>query len=119
LDSDLVGADRIKRLIAEDSPTLLGYDEDAWLARLDYASLPVEEAVSMFVSNRRLGPRILRSLPESAFARSGTHTEKGRVTLAEIVRGYVGHLDHHLTFLFAKRGNLGVAIYPRYSEPSE
>ena len=28
---------------------------------------------------------------------------------------YVGHLDHHLKFLYAKRGNIGMAIYPRYS----
>ncbi|QDV34547.1 DinB family protein [Tautonia plasticadhaerens] len=115
LDSDLVGADRIKRVIAEDSPTLLAYDENAWLARLGYEDLPVEEAVSMFLANRRWVSRILRSLPEADFSRAGDHTEKGRVTLAELVRGYVGHLDHHLKFLYAKRGNLGMAVYPRYS----
>ena len=115
LDSDLVGSDRIKRVIAEDSPTLLAYDENAWLTRLGYESLPIEEAVSLFVANRRWVARILRSLPESDFARAGNHTEKGRVTLAELVRTYVGHLDHHLKVLYAKRGNLGMAIYPRYS----
>ena len=29
--------------------------------------------------------------------------------------GYVGHLDYHLKFLYAKRANLGVSLYPRYS----
>ncbi|MEW4570827.1 DinB family protein [Tautonia sp. JC769] len=114
LDSDLVAGDRIKRMIAEESPTLLAYDENAWCSRLDYQSLPVEEAVSMFVANRRWIAHILRSLPESDFARSGNHTERGRITLADLVRGAVGHLDHHLAFLYAKRGNLGVSIYPRY-----
>lgn len=116
LDSDLVAADRIKRVIAEDEPTLQDYDENAWLARLGYSNLPIEEAVSMFVANRRWIARILRSLPEADFARAGNHTVKGRMTLAELVRTYVGHLDHHLKFLYAKRGNLGTAIYPRYSE---
>ncbi|RUL86463.1 DinB family protein [Tautonia sociabilis] len=115
LDSDLVGGDRIKRVIAEENPTLLAYDENAWLSRLGYQDLPIEEAVSMFVANRRWIARILRTLPESDFARAGNHTEKGRLTLAELVLGYVGHLDHHLTFLYAKRGNLGMAVYPRYS----
>ena len=115
LDSDLVMADRIKRVIAEDNPTLLAYDENAWLARLGYENLPVEEAVSLFVANRRWVARILRVLPEPDLARAGQHTEKGRLTLAELVRGYVGHLDHHLKFLYAKRGNLGMAVYPRYS----
>lgn len=115
LDSDLVGTDRIKRVIAEENPTLLAYDENAWLARLGYQELPIAEAVSLFANNRRWVARILRRLPESDYARAGTHTERGRVTLAELVRGYVGHLDHHLKFLYAKRGNLGVSIYPRYS----
>jgi uncharacterized damage-inducible protein DinB len=115
LDSDLVAADRIKRVIAEDEPTLLAYDENAWLSRLGYEQLPIEEAVSLFVANRRWVARILKSLPEADFSRAGNHTEKGRMTLAELVRGYVGHLDHHLKFLYAKRGNLGMAIYPRYS----
>jgi hypothetical protein len=101
--------------IAEDEPTLLAYDENAWLSRLGYDQLPIEEAVSLFVANRRWVARILKSLPEADFSRAGNHTEKGRMTLAELVRGYVGHLDHHLKFLYAKRGNLGIAIYPRYS----
>jgi len=42
-DSDLVGADRIKRVIAEESPTLLAYDQDAWIARLDSNAMPINE----------------------------------------------------------------------------
>ncbi len=56
-----------------------------------------------------------RSEAESAFARSGVHTEAGRQTLAEILVKAANHLDHHLRFLYAKRAKLGVAIYPRYT----
>ena len=49
---------------------------------------------------------------------SGTHTEKGRQTLAEILVYATNHLDHHLKFLYAKRAKLGVAIYPRYTANS-
>ena len=119
LDSDLVGADRIKRVIAEENPTLLAYDENAWVARLGYPEADPEEAAALFDANRRWVARILRGLPESDFARAGHHTERGRETLAELVRGYIGHLDHHLRFLYAKRGNLGTSIYPRYSDDRE
>ncbi len=115
LDSDLVGSDRIKRVLAEENPTLQAYDENAWIARLRSHEMPVAEALELFAANRRWTTRLLRACDESDFARSGLHTENGRVTLAELVVGYVRHVDHHLRFLYAKRANLGVSLYPRYS----
>ena len=114
-DSDLVMADRIKRVIAEENPTLQAYPENAWLDRLHSARLPVEDAALLFAANRRWVVQILRGLDDAAFARVGNHTELGRQTLAEVVVKTVHHLDHHLKFLYAKRAKLGVAIYPRYT----
>ena len=117
VDSDLVGTDRMKRVIAEDNPTLLAYDENAWIARLRSAEMPIEEGVNLFTANRQRMSRILRGCAEADFARAGDHTERGRETLADLVTGYVSHLDHHLRFLYGKRANLGTAIQPRYSYP--
>jgi uncharacterized damage-inducible protein DinB len=115
LDCDLVFSDRMKRIIAEDSPTLVAFDEQAWIIRLDSNAMPVDEAAALFAANRQWMTRILRAQDEAAFARSGTHTEKGRQTLADVLVYATNHLDHHLKFLYAKRAKLGVAIYPRYT----
>ena len=115
VDCDLVLADRIKRLIAEENPTLQAFAENAWIDRLGSATMPVEDAIALFVANRKWVGRILRGLDDAAFARAGTHTELGRLTLAEVVVRAVHHLDHHLRFLYSKRANLGIAIYPRYA----
>lgn len=115
VDSDSVGIERMKRVIAEDNPTLQAYDQDAWIARLDAQSMPVAEGVALFAANRGWMTRILRKCAEADFARSGLHTEDGPKTLAKLLAGYVGHLDYHLKFLYAKRANLGLALYPRYS----
>jgi hypothetical protein len=114
MDSDLVGADRIKRVIAEPGPTLLAYDENAWTQVLVPVPTPIEEAVEIFARNRAWVGRILGTLPDDAFARSGIHSETGRVTLAELVSKSIHHLDGHLRFLYGKRSNLGIAIDPRY-----
>ena len=114
-DSDLVLADRIKRIIAEENPTLLAFPEQVWLDRLGSANLPVDDAAALFAANRRWIVQIPRNLDDDAFRRIGTHSENGRQTLAEVVVKTVHHLDHHLKFLYAKRANLGVAIYPRYA----
>ncbi|WP_435011351.1 DinB family protein [Tundrisphaera lichenicola] len=115
LDTDLVLSDRMKRVIAEDSPRLEAFDENAWLTRLDSGAMPVMEAAELFAANRKWMTRVLRAQDESAFARSGIHSEIGKLTLAEIVVKATHHLDHHLRFLYAKRAKLGVSIYPRYA----
>ncbi len=119
VDSDLVGSDRMKRVIAEDSPTLLAFDESAWVHRLGAQERPVEEGVNLFAANRHWMTRIFKRLGPGDFARSGTHSEVGRQTLAELIATFTNHLDHHLTFLYAKRGNLGVSIYPRYTREDD
>jgi uncharacterized damage-inducible protein DinB len=115
LDCDLVFADRMKRIIAEESPTLVAFDEQAWIEGLLSNTMPVDEGAALFAANRKWMARILRAQDESAFARAGQHTEKGRQTLAEVLVYATNHLDHHLKFLYAKRAKLGVAIYPRYT----
>ena len=113
MDADLVMADRIKRVIAEENPTLQAFAEDAWLAR--FGALPMDEALGLFVASRRWVARILEGCSEADFARVGTHTEAGPMSLAALVAKAVGHLDHHLRFLYAKRGNLGTAVAPHYA----
>jgi len=116
VDSDSVGIERMKRVIAEDNPTLQAYDQDAWIARLDSNSMPVHEAVELFAANRKWMARILRNCTEADFARVGQHTEEGPKSLAKLLAVYVNHLDAHLRFLYGKRGTLGTFIAPRYTQ---
>ncbi|MEO6810459.1 MAG: DinB family protein [Isosphaeraceae bacterium] len=115
LDADLVISDRIKRVIAEDRPTLLAFDENAWIERLDSNAMPMVETAALFAANRRWMVRLLRNRPEPDFGRIGVHSSAGPLTLAELVAKATGHLDHHLRFLYAKRASLGVSLYPRYA----
>lgn len=107
LDSDLIGAERMKRIVAQDNPTLMAYDQGKFASSLFYDAQPVEQVVAMFGLNRRLMANILRRLAEPAFDRIGTHNERGRVTLAQQLEGYAKHLEHHLKFIEEKRAKLG------------
>lgn len=106
-DSDVVGSDRMKRVAAEPNPTLLAYDENAWAKELRYEARDAALAAELFRVNRLYTAAILRDLPDAAFARTGNHTERGLESLADLVRDYAGHLDHHMKFLNAKRAALG------------
>jgi hypothetical protein len=106
-DSDLVGCDRMKRVAAMDRPLLIGYDQDAFIRTLGYDRVDAGLACEGFRLNRLLMAAVLRHLPDSAAERAGIHSERGRVTLLEFVRGYAEHLEHHLKFLREKRVALG------------
>jgi hypothetical protein len=115
LDSDLVSSDRMKRVIAEDNPPLVAYDENRWADRLHYEPERVNSALILFDLNRRHMLEILRRLDEAAFQRCGMHSERGRVTLEQLVRIAAEHLDHHLKFIYEKRERMGQGIAPRYA----
>jgi hypothetical protein len=107
MDSDLIGADRMKRVIAEENPSIIGYNETAFATELFYEKQDFATAAEIFRLNRQMVSTILRALPESAFARVGTHNERGKMTLGDMVLGYAQHLEHHLRFLRHKRQLLG------------
>jgi hypothetical protein len=107
MDSDLIASDRMKRVAAEDHPTLIGYNETAFAKTLAYDHIPAQDACEVFRLNRRITAELLRRLPDAAFQRTGVHNERGELTLEHLVSGYVEHLDHHLKFIKEKRKLLG------------
>jgi hypothetical protein len=107
MDSDLIAADRMKRIMAEDNPTIIGYNETAFSQKLHYDKQDPFVAAEIFRQNRNLLAVILRQLPEEAFVRFGTHNERGKLTLGDMVVMYVWHLEHHMGFLRHKRQLLG------------
>src|SRR5208337_4715347 len=80
---------------AEDNPTLGAFDQDAWARNLDYARRKPKQSLETFRRIRAENYHLLKELPESAYERAGNHTERGRVTLGELLEGYAGHAEAH------------------------
>jgi hypothetical protein len=108
-DFDPIIADRMKRVIAEDRPTLLGADENRFAAALAYHQRDAEEELAIIERTRQQLARILRTLPDEALERVGVHNERGPRTLEQLLTGATGHVTHHLQFIHEKRKALGLA----------
>ena len=102
-DFEPIMADRMKRVIAEDNPTLLGADENRFLAALVYHDRDLEEELTIIDQTRGQMARILRKLPESALQRTGTHNERGQLTLERLLALAINHIPHHVAFIRQKR----------------
>src|SRR5712692_7075387 len=94
-DAEMVGAHRFRQVIAEDNPTLIAYNQDAWTANLDYARRKPKQSLETFRRIRAENYELLKGLPEPAFERAGNHTENGRMTLRQLLEGYASHAESH------------------------
>ena len=102
-DFEIVGADRIKRVIAENEPTLFGGDENVFAARLAYHERDAEEELLLIETIRKQVARILRTLKPEDFQRRGIHSEAGPLTLEGFVQRSTKHIPHHVQFIEEKR----------------
>ncbi|MGE5648044.1 MAG: DinB family protein [Acidobacteriota bacterium] len=94
-DSEIVAADRFRRIVAEENPTLIGYDQNAWTANLNYARRKSSESVDLFRRLRADSYELLKDLPPEAFERRGNHSERGAITLRQFVQTMAEHAEAH------------------------
>ena len=107
-DFEIVYADRLKRVIAENQPTMFGGDPDTFAARLAYDSRNLEEELKLIEACRNQVTRILRTLNNEDYLRVGKHSEAGPLTLLELLNRVTGHVTHHVKFIYEKRKALGI-----------
>jgi hypothetical protein len=108
-DFEPVYADRMKRVIAEENPPLMSGDPDLFLKHLAYDARDAAGEIAVIDSVRQQMARILRTLPGEAFARVGTHSRDGAVSLETLLRRITSHIPHHLKFIAEKRAALQIA----------
>src|SRR5262249_51970489 len=107
-DFEPVYAERMKRVISHENPTLLGADENLFAATLAYQDRGMDEESAIIERPRTQMARILRKSPASAIARACVHNERGPVTLEKLLTTITGHIPHHAKFIEEKRRALGI-----------
>jgi hypothetical protein len=94
-DAESNAALRLRYLLAEDEPLIVGYDQDAWARRFDYHAQPLEESLAVAAAARARTVPILRGMFEADWAKAGRHTESGPYGAEDWLRIYAAHLDGH------------------------
>jgi hypothetical protein len=98
-DSELMGGVRLRMVLAQDRPTLIGYDQDLWSDRLRYSDVDVRRALEQFAVLRRSNLRLWENLSPADLARVGLHNERGEESLGHMRNLYAGHDILHLNQL--------------------
>jgi hypothetical protein len=93
-DSEATAFVRLRRLIAEDEPVIVGYDEPEYARRLHY-DRPVASSLAVLRAVRDASLELLESLTPAEWDRRGTHTESGPYSVDDWLRIYANHSHDH------------------------
>jgi len=102
-DFEPILADRMKRVLAEDRPPLIGADENRFAQTLAYHDRDLEEELTLVEQTRRQMARILRTKGDEVLTRVGVHNQAGPRTLEQLLGGTTNHIPHHVQFILEKR----------------
>lgn len=94
-DASLNSCARLRYLLAEADPVLVGYDQDLWAARLAYQDRPVEPAFALMDALVATTAPLVAALRPEDLARPGRHTETGAITLGSWLPYNADHLHAH------------------------
>lgn len=105
-DSEATAYVRLRRLVAEDDPVIVGYDEPEFARRLHY-DRPIETSVAVLRAVRAASLELLESLTPAEWERSGTHSESGRYSVDDWLGIYARHSHDHADQIRRARQGLG------------
>ena len=95
-DSETVLLYRIKRVISEPEQHIRYYDEAAWAAKLDYATMPLEVARELYRWSRAAVKHLATSHFDGSEHLAFMHSKDGRRTLRDEFEKVAWHNEHHL-----------------------
>src|SRR6266849_405928 len=95
-DSEWVYGYRLRLILCEDEPAILGIRQDAWVASLHHNEREPSELVEIFRTMRLFNLSVWRRMSPEDLQRSGQHNERGAESLAVMVRLLAGHDLSHL-----------------------
>jgi len=94
-DSEVTSYSRIRMVLAENDPLIVGYNQEEWARKFDYHKLPLEPALAAVAAVRLTTAALLRNLTDADWARKGRHTEMGEYPAEKWLELYAAHLDGH------------------------
>jgi uncharacterized damage-inducible protein DinB len=102
-DAEAANVVRLRQVIAEDKPTLVPWDQNAWAERTDYAKRKPSQALDTMRQLRADNYQLLKDLPPETYSRTGNHLRRGTMSLLDMLRLFAEHAENHATQIRAVR----------------
>ena len=94
-DSEAISAIRLRRLLAEEHPVIVGYDQEVYAVILRYNLRDMQPALDQFRAVRATTTQLLAAMSDEDWKRPGWHTEDGLYTAETWLDIYSVHAHNH------------------------
>lgn len=96
-DTEIAMAWRLRQMLGSPGVRLEAFDQDDWARALKSSRKDARTSLALFKTMRESNLTVLRSVPRRKWKSCyGMHAERGRETVAAVVRLYAGHDLNHL-----------------------
>jgi hypothetical protein len=95
-DGECVHGYRLRLILSEDNPVIIGTNQDVWVAALQHNEREAMELVEMFRIMRQFNLALFKALSPANLTRIGQHNERGPESLGVMLRLLAGHDLSHL-----------------------
>ena len=95
-DSEISSTSRLKKVLAEDEPLLISFDQNAWATNLSYDLLDREQHLLLFKLLRSSIQPILDNLTSEQSKRVGVYIDQAQFTFKQLLEFRVKHVRDHL-----------------------
>jgi uncharacterized damage-inducible protein DinB len=95
-DAELVGGWRMRLILGNNGVSVQPFDQDVWAETFAYAKHDPAASLETFRVLRENNLALLKALPKNLWENYGMHQERGKETIAHIVRMFAGHDLNHL-----------------------
>jgi uncharacterized damage-inducible protein DinB len=96
-DAEIAGSWRIRLILGSNGTPVQAYDQDVWASTFNYAARDPKASLETFRLLRKNNLDLLQSIPNHLWENYGMHAERGKETIAHIVRMFAGHDLNHLS----------------------
>lgn len=94
-DAEMVLGFRVRLIVGQPGVPIQAFDQDVWATFSHYDRISASESLERLAVNRRDNVRLVRSLTPEQLQRHGMHTERGRETVAHVLKMWAGHDLNH------------------------
>ncbi len=95
-DAEIVASWRMRFVIGANGTTIEPFDQDVWASAFQYGARDAKQSLEVFRVLRENNLAMLKALPPETWDNYGMHMERGKETIAHMVRMFAGHDTNHL-----------------------
>jgi uncharacterized damage-inducible protein DinB len=95
-DTEVVAAWRLRSILGQNAQPIQAFDQDIWARTFRYRRRDPQASLELFRVLRESNLALLQSVPKHLWENYGMHQERGKETVAHLVRLFAGHDLNHL-----------------------